>query len=42
MQIPNEYLKESCYEGTRLIEIKNETVTNLIKEISGAEHKTTQ
>ena len=35
MKIPSEYLKESNYEGTRLIEIKNETVNKLIKEISG-------
>jgi arginyl-tRNA synthetase len=34
MKIPAEFLKESNYEGTRFIEIKNETVTKLIKEIS--------
>ena len=34
MQIPKEYLKESTYSGTRLIEITDEKVIELKKEIS--------
>ena len=34
MQIPAEFLKEKCYEGTRLIAITDETVLKLKKEIA--------
>ena len=33
MKIPKEYLRESAYEGTRFVEVKNETVLGLVKEI---------
>lgn len=33
MQIPSEYLKETSYEGTRLIEINDETVAALQAEL---------
>ena len=34
MKIPQEFLKESCYDGTRLVEITDEKVIELKKEIS--------
>lgn len=34
MQIPSEYLKESNYEGTRLIEVTDEAVLSLTAELS--------
>ena len=34
MKIPQEFLKESCYDGTRLVEITDEKVIELKKEIA--------
>ena len=33
MQIPVEFLKETNYDGTRLIEITDETILSLLKEV---------